>query len=274
MREQLTVEERLVACALVRTRFAGRAKLEREATCDLVALAQLEVRLGLATAVDVEAARNEQATLDLRATIVVQSSRGEVHHRDAAEAFGYLLAGDDYAARTRMAVRRYATRVETYVSRRVARAACATVDALRANRAKLRTVVDPLAKRQPRAVEWIITARRAKELVAAAGFREATHRHSTTVQVCDRGSESASSSTDRARPADVGLGKSYQNAAFWVTTSSHTWHVSAAILSPEVRALNASAPRGVVYLRPDLRVVQGRGTALKVERRGPKGGWS
>lgn len=192
---------------------------------------------------------------------------------------GYLLAGGDYAARRRMAARRYAGGKSTTwpsgycVAQLVAPDECSAIDSLREQRAKAR-VVDPLAKRRPGYAEATIAQRRAESAIAAARFREATHQHRTRVHLCDRGSERASSATDKARPADVGLGKSYSDVGFWVTTSTHDWYVSPAILAAEVRTLNAEAPNGVVYLRADLRVVQGRGTALKVERRGPKGGWS
>jgi hypothetical protein len=60
---------RLAACRLVRTRFVGRADMERAAERSLVGLTELEARLGLATQADVEVAKlNAQHEEALRAT--------------------------------------------------------------------------------------------------------------------------------------------------------------------------------------------------------------
>ncbi len=142
------------------------------------------------------------------------------------------------------------------------------LEMLRAERAARRTA-DPLARRRPGYARRKIARRRADEAIAAARFRKATHGHETTIRVVDEGHEGASSGTVTDWPDQLGVrvAKSYR---YRVTQSEHTWYVSAAILAPEVRALNDAAPRGVVYLSTTVRVRQGRGTSLTVEHLSPR----
>jgi len=107
----------------------------------------------------------------------------------------------------------------------------------------------------------------------AAGLRRAAHAHEITVRVVACGEERASSDSGSVDASKAGLSKAYCRQAYRVATSAHTLHASVMILDPEVVALNKGAPRGALYLRADLRVVQSRGTALRVERATPKGGW-
>jgi hypothetical protein len=279
---------RLAACATIKTRFAGRAALEKQAKHDPVALAWLEVQLGLASESDVLAAEREVATERLL-TLARNGSRRIMRLGDAAdealvptgevtldstaqEALGYLLAGDDYAARERLAAIRYASTgpferdLIQQVARLVAPAACTAIDQLRAARRALALLTDPLASRDPGHAARVVAYRRLREAVAGSGLRETRHGHEALFVVVGEGHEGATSSTCSVRPADVGLGAAYARQAYWVTTSRHEWRGSVAILRPAVRALNIGAPVGVVYLSETCRVRQGAGTALVTER--------
>jgi len=214
--------EILAACDAIRTRFAGRAQLRREAERDSLALAELQHRLGM---------------IDYG-----QFCAAELAELRAAATNGPVICGH--------AVRRLAE--------------------IRAARASARAGGCPLASRKPGHARDTIIHRRATEVIDAAGFREATHSHDTTIDVVAEGREGAASGTNSLRPSAVGLPNAYTKKGYWITASSHTWHVSAAILSPEVRALNAAAPAGVVYLSTSVRVRQGRGTSLTVEALTPR----
>lgn len=96
--------------------------------------------------------------------------------------------------------------------------------------------------------------------LACARFRETLHGSDTTIRLVPPGAEGAVSTTTTVNPRDVGLPNAYARKGFHVTTSQHVWAVSRAILD----APPASA--GLLYLTPTLRVRQGRGTALVVER--------
>lgn len=265
--------ERLVACDLIKKRFAGRAELRRQAERDSVALAELEYRLGLAPESAIEEARDADDDRKARAALREMVGRTRVSGwlpaavEDAREALGYLLA-PSAAERRAMAVRRYAQGIGSNVARAAAPAACWAVDAIRAKRAE-RNHADPLAKRRPGYARREIAERRAAEVIDAAGFREATHGHDTAIRVVAEGAEGASadSVTDWPNRLGVTLPNAYK---YRVTQSSHVWSVSTAILRPEVRALNAAAPRGVVYLSTTVRVRQGRGTSLTVEHLSPR----
>jgi hypothetical protein len=90
------------------------------------------------------------------------------------------------------------------------------------------------------------------------------------VDVVEPGCEDAYSSTNKCRPYEVGLPNSYARKAYWVLTSEHRIYASREILRPEVQALTEP---GYLYLSPTVRVRNGRGTALVVERRTEKGYW-
>lgn len=139
---------------------------------------------------------------------------------------------------------------------------------LRAERAARRQGGDPLARREPGQARQRAALTLLRRALERAEFRAATHRHETVVRLVEEGAESASSSTTSVRPTTLGLPQAYAKVAYWVTTSLHEWQVSTRILGAP------SAGRGVVYLSRELRVRQGRGTSLVVERRrGPRGGW-
>lgn len=105
----------------------------------------------------------------------------------------------------------------------------------------------------------------AAQILGCAGFRTARHQHERIVNVVGCGLEFATSTTSAVRPESVGLPRAYARKAFHVTTSVHRWGVSDAIFEPRVRALQASAPAGVVYLSRRMRIVQGPGTSLRTE---------
>jgi hypothetical protein len=246
---------RLALCRLVRTRFRGRAELERRAAVSDVDLAELEVRLGLA-----DEARLDEARL----------ARAVRRWGSSEEMIGYLLCPTDHRARRAMAARRYATSAETErtwerveIARALAPDECLEVDARRAERARRRKLRDELAARKPRHAERVVIERRAREAYSRARLRGATHGHTVVLGVVDVGCEGAYSSTDRCRPSEVGLPSSYAQKAYWVTTSEHRICASREILRPEVQALTEP---GYLYLSPTVRVRNGRGTALVVER--------
>lgn len=234
-------EARLLACDLVRTRFPGRAAMRVAADTSPGTAPRLAQSCAL-------------VRLERRLGLAVASE---------------LTA---LAAVERAAVRRYATADRDPAARDLAPEACAEIDALRV--ARLAPRGDKIGARLPGHAQRVIVRRRAKALLRAASFRSATHAHTSRVLAVELGEEGAVSVSDSMPSAAAGMGAAYCSAAYRVATSSHTWSVSAALLSSEVRILQAEAPRGVVYLRVDLRVRQGRGTSLVVERRaGARGGW-
>lgn len=256
-------QERLAACALIRTRFRGRAEMEREAMRgDEEALIALEQRLGLLT-------DDEAACARLRT--IAQQKYEQAANRLAAT---WLLALPT-ADRVRCAAIGYARGI---VSDRVARAVApdrvAQIDALRAERATRKAPVPRLKLKQrlcrlPVAQAALAEARR---VIKQAGLHRAKHDHEDHYTYVFEGREWATSLADRVRPRDVGLPNAYARKGFWVAVSRHCWQISRAILLPEVRAAN-DAQRDYVYLAPDVRVRSGRGTALVVERLTARGAW-
>jgi hypothetical protein len=258
-------QTRLSLCQLVRTRFRGRKTLEVEAQSGSeLALAELEVRLGLA----------DEARLDeTRLWVAARRWRG------SPELIGYLLCPDDHRARRAMAARRYATAEEperllasprVVIARALAPDECLDIDAKRAERARRRELRDKLAKRPPRYAERAIIKQRAREAYDRAKLRAATHDHTIAIKIVEPGDEGARSSTHQVRPGTVGLPAAYARKGYWVTTSEHVIRASRAILDPVVQALTEL---GYLYLTRDVRVRNGRGTTLVVERRTERGAW-
>jgi hypothetical protein len=130
---------------------------------------------------------------------------------------------------------------------------------IRENRAKAKARP---ADRKPGHVQSVIVDRRFREALAAAGIRATTHGHEDVFVSVPVGAEGAISETSTIWPNQLGLPNSYK---YPVTCSTHTWLISPAVLRPEVRALNARCPSGIVYLSATVRVRQGRGTSLVVE---------
>jgi len=267
------LEERWQRACSARGRFAGRAELERKARGDVVALAKLELRLGLADEAAVEAARQDSVT----GRLVALATAHYTPLDERNEALGYLWAGP--SRREHVAAVRYASATNEYAKRvasLVSYGACAAIEGKRTNRRHRRSTRagDPLFARTSGYAAQQIAERRLRDLLERAGYREATHSHETRIASVARGEENVRSDTGSARPRDVGLPNAYAKRGYFVTTSLHVWFVSPAILSPEVRALQALAPHATIYFRVDLRIVQGRGTSLTLQRRGERGGWS
>ena len=260
---------RLVSCDLVARRFAGRAPLRRVAEHDDVALVRLEHALGLASIDDVVAAVRA-ARLDALRSAPAAARAAPVPSVADIEARGCPWA-EAQAARLYARSEDLAQRA---AAARIAPALCAAIDRTRAQRHAARAAADELAARRPGHAADVIARRRAKEAIDLAGFRRAYHQHTRIIRGVALEHEGATSTTGSVRPRDVGLPAAYAERAAFVATSRHEWRVSAAILAPHVRVLNAQAPRGIVYLSIAVRVRQGRGTALVLEQRaGARGGW-
>jgi len=112
-----------------------------------------------------------------------------------------------------------------------------------------------------------LAAARIRAAVAAAGLRMCRHSHVNAYQQVPPGLELAESMRGIASSRRLGLPNGYKISAH---TSRHMWRYSLAILDvpPDLRAV-----RGLVYLRPSVRVRQGRGTSLRVEMC-VRGAWS
>jgi hypothetical protein len=263
-----TRDIRLAACDLIKRRFAGRAELRRRAAYDAIALARLELALGLGTEEDVAAAQFDQATRELQR--IVDYGRFEAVARRALAQ--RLLAAAGPAERRANAFAAEKNEKLDLLLVVLGEAEHARIWDLRKSRRAARNNMgprtgDPLARRKPHHMLRRYAAMIAERLISKADFRTATHSHEVEIAIVEPGREGASSSTAQARPSDVGLPNAYAKQGFFVTTSTHSYSISIdAILDPVVRQ---ATTRGHLYLRPDLRVVQGRGTSLVVERLAP-----
>lgn len=250
---------RLSACALVRTRFVGRAALEQRAARNDLALVELEIRLGLAT--DADLVRAERAEAD---QYIAAWSARSARYAGMTPAARELRAAIDYA--------RGGAQADTILLRIVARRQCAAIDRVRAERAERRAHgIDPLAARVPGAATYAaaLLASTLRALVRAAEIRKTTHGATCAVQTVAAGQEGARSETAQAWTArNETRGYHYPNAE-----SHHAWRVSADLRSACVRALNEAAPVGIVYLSATTRVRNGRGTSLVTERATARGAW-
>jgi hypothetical protein len=276
MMETITLsrEARLAGCALVRTRFAGRAALEREARRGSdVALAALEARLGLIT----EDERRERV-LASALRVRRHTCAGYIAACPTCRAIRFALATPrerEWLAKARVAAATREWRLNADLERAwLGPLAAVEIEELVCKRRQASKQTDPLATRKPRYAEREIIVRRVAELYADAQFRVAIHGHEAVFAAVEPGSEYANSTVDHVRPSEVGLPNSYAQHGYWVAQSTHEIGASARILYAEVRELNRHAPRGVLYLSENVRIVQGPGTALRVERRGSRGGWS
>jgi hypothetical protein len=133
---------------------------------------------------------------------------------------------------------------------------------------------DPLAERTVGHGEREMIRGRLRKTILAGSyptrhvFRTASRSHKDVVVVVEPGAEKAITSTEIVR--------THRHHSWTALTSQHEWHVSRTLLSKEVRALNQRARQDkIIYLRPDLRVVQGRGIRLVMQKKtGTRGGWS
>jgi hypothetical protein len=131
---------------------------------------------------------------------------------------------------------------------------------LRTIRAKIK---DPLAQRQPGGALRRAALHAFSIACSQAAFRVATHAHETAVRFSptDCGAESHN---DSVWPSAVGLPNAYSKKGFRVTTSIHRFLVSPAIFKvPGDKRWDGKH----LWLAPDVRVRQGRGTSLVCERK-------
>jgi hypothetical protein len=127
---------------------------------------------------------------------------------------------------------------------------------------------DPLADRQPGKARFRAAYAKLKTALTTAEFRGCRNGHETKIVSVARGSEYARSATFEFSSRSVGMSAAYCRRQWHVTVSEHEIGWSTAILGAPV-----SVP-GCLYLTRDLRVRQGRGSSLVMERRrGPRGGW-
>ena len=137
---------------------------------------------------------------------------------------------------------------------------------VREEQAKLQAglLADVLATREPGNVRLRVTRAAFGRALKEAGFREAKHSHTRKVELVEAGEEGATSVSSSIWASEAGLGRSYQKVAYRVATSLHAWRVSPAILSvPREQRWDGR----FLWLSPDCRVRQGRGTSLVCERR-------
>ncbi len=131
---------------------------------------------------------------------------------------------------------------------------------LRTIRAKIK---DPLAQRQPGTALRRAVLQAFQTALRQASFRQATHAHETAVRFspADCGAESHN---DSVWPSAVGLPNAYSRKGFRVTTSIHRFLVSPAIFKvPREKRWDGKH----LWLAPDVRVRQGRGTSLVCQRK-------
>jgi hypothetical protein len=260
-------EVRLQAALLIPTRFSGRKELESLARQrDDVALAKLRQRLGFPGAdQELVEAREAQINRDLYDKAHPFSGVEDTQTMDAKRLLTLSPKERLLWAHKNMGSSLASLVAPTELFERHEK----RTERIHAARA----MKDPLAARGPLQAERVIVNKRLREVVERADFRTASHSHDETFEVVPPGQEGASSRSDAMSAS--GMSAAYRKKARFITGSTHAWKASRAILSPEVKALNSAAPTGVVYLRPDLRVKQGRGTGLVVEHKtGARGAWS
>jgi hypothetical protein len=289
-------EARLSAAMLAKKRFEGRAALEEKAKWGNhpegdIALAKLRKAIGFPSA-DQELREAEEAFAESRV-------RGRVNA-------DYGLPSDEAERLLAMSPRERVV----WCQRHAGDASCYTIptrsswlpvgDAGAAQRLARREIAWDLApeemrKRRDLSANRTYKATQNQDKLAArksgyavdattrtvflktlkdAGFREATHSHENKITLSDRGHEGVESRTSSMSASDAGLGRSYQKYARFVTASEHVWFVSSEIMTPAVKKLNASAPKGILYLRTDLRAKQGAGTSIKTQKKTPRGAWT
>jgi hypothetical protein len=246
-------DARAAAAELAAPRFRGRAKLIRE----LRVLARSAAYGGW---------YRDQAERFLRALEAVSAPQIREAALQAAQRVRPGAPADEIARAILGAARdtELAARAEACLLPWQARASeeRARGAAVRAARAAQRAArKDSLATKVAGEVLARYIERRARVALRRADFRQTRHGATERVVVVAEGAEGASSTVFEARPRELGLPGAYARKAFWVSCSQHELWVSLA-----TARLADRAEQGVLYLRADLRVVQGRGTSLVCER--------
>lgn len=276
-------EARLNAALLAKKRFEGRAALEERAKWigpqGDVALAKLRQKIGFPGAdQELHEAREALAAREIRGHLFGRRLRessfkisNDEADRQASEETSRLLA---MSQRERVVwCHRHAAECGE-ITKYLAPDEMASRTNLRQKRQlEKQSNNDKIAARHSGYALDLQTRKVFLKTLEEAGFREATHSHENKITLSERGHEGVQSRTSSISASDAGLGRAYQKRARSVAASEHVWFVSAEILTPEVKALNASAPKGILYLRADLRAKQGAGTSINIERKTPRGAW-
>jgi hypothetical protein len=260
-------EVRLQAALLVPTRFAGRKDLEAMARQDDRALATLRQRLGFPGAdQELVEAREAQINQDLSGW-ATSRVRSDAHPFSGVETPTSAEAKRLLALSPRQRLHWALQNKDPSMGGLATLVAGPELQARRSKhsgRVQAREFRDPLSV--PLRAERTMIDKRLREAVENAHFRTTKHAHTEALEVVEPGHEGVSSFAGTMGAREAGMSKAYQRAARTVAYSEHRWRASRAILTPEVRALNSGRNTGLVYLRPDLRIRQGRGTSLVVER--------
>lgn len=235
---------RLAACDMIRTRFVGRAELRRRAARSTSALDALEARLGLISEAERQLRANERS-------LVAAFARAR-----AIQARVDAWMARPYEWHEPIGPRRLKWGPHLLDQ--------SVLLALRNERRTRQERPAPV-----RAVERH-ALRVAERRYQRAGFRSAAHAHNVEVRL---GAPDARSSSCAVSSYSAGMSKAYCRKQFTVTESTHTLTVDASLLSVPAPAKGSRE----LLLSPTVRVRQGRGTALVVERLtvGPTGrlGW-
>jgi hypothetical protein len=103
-----------------------------------------------------------------------------------------------------------------------------------------------------------------KRALADADFRTTKHAHKTIIKYVEPGQAGVQTTSESVWASQIpGLSAAYQKRAYRVTTSEHVWSVSPEILKvPPGRRWDGT----YLWITPNLRVRQGRGTALVAEK--------
>jgi hypothetical protein len=253
-------DERLRACQAIRQRFAGRLDLERTASNTYYsyrdrasALAKLEWMLHIIDDVERDKRIVRAYCDDLSTPHHVRALAQALERRDRKTIYKILQAEGD----------RVGHLVEVECVRQIL-----AKRAERAERARLRRMRDeyPTSRESvlARLPRWQEARALTEKLVYQ--FRTTRHGHETRILPALRGCESARSGIGIEAPHRLQSIR-YPGAYGWrVHCSWHEFYISTHILDKDVCALNNAAPRGILYLSSKVRVRQGRGTSLVVER--------
>jgi len=247
--------ELLAAARLARGRFRGRAALTRSAEAgDLASLGELCERLGIPLPERgwgrAETWRRAHAPVTApRHPAPRVASRGERPWGRAPRA----VWGPD-GLRTLAAIGAAVDAAVEIAAQRDRAERRREVERLRGARRDARRGIP-----QPAQSGRILRLHRRNQIEAAAraaGLRTALHGHEDTVVLVPEGEEDATSDSESVWSSQAGMSAAYCRQAYTVTQSCHTWRLAGAPWAHD----------GRVYLSEGVRVRNGRGTHLVVER--------